>query len=517
MKADYFRERDRSGGYHYGGAGGFAASGVPITPVGLLLGGTVPTDRRDISNDVDPRNRVDFWGVSGKIAYDLGGGTEFRSLTAYRHTKYRTLTDLDSTSAFVAPVTQAETDYHVSQEFQLSGKSDRLSWIVGLYYFHENDEGLQDIPFNNIIIGFPAPGTFVQGFNAGGTIKTDALAAFGQASYEIVDDLRLTLGARYSSEKKTDHDFFSFDVFTPYDPTVPPNAITADRSKRFKSFTPRIALDYQVTPGTLLYASWSKGFKSGTYNLGTLAPPVDPEKVSAFEGGIKSTLFDRRLQLNLAGFHYDYKDLQIGKVVGQNLVLENAATAKIYGLEAELRAKLTPEFEINANAAWLHARFKSYVSADPARAFGDGATFVDAAGNLLPNATAATPGAVPAFNLKGNSLSQSPDFTFFVGAQYRIPTGLGTFTLRGELSWRDRVYYTPFNVKYVSQAANTKLNAFLNWESNDEHWRGSLFVKNLTDKTTIGNAYISSGLVGFPINGYLEDPRTFGLTVGYKF
>jgi len=85
------------------------------------------------------------------------------------------------------------------------------------------------------------------------------------------------------------------------------------------------------------------------------------------------------------------------------------------------------------------------------------------------------------------------------------------------VAWRDRVYFTPFNVNYVSQAANTKLNAFLNWESPDEHWNGSLFVKNLTNKTTVGNSLVSWVGVGFPINGYLEDPRTYGLRLGYKF
>ena len=503
LKADYFRERDRSGGYHFLGAGGFSAPGIPIVPTGLLVGGTVAPNVRDISNDFDPRNNVEFWGVSGKLTYQLSDGTEFRSLTAYRRTAYTTRTDLDSTSAFLAPTTQTERASQFSQEFQLSGKSDRLNWLTGLFYFHENDRGLQSIPFNNLALGFPPPGTFVQGFRGGGSIKTDALAAFGQISYEVIDDIRFTVGARFSSEKKGNRDEFAFDFLTPFDPDVQPEIITLDRSKRFNAFTPRLAIDYQATPDTLLYASWSRGFKAGTFNLGALQPPVDPEKVSAFEAGLKSSLFDRRLRLNLAGFLYDYTDLQVGKVVGQTLRLENAATATIYGLEAEIQARVTPRFEINANAAWLHARFDEYISADPSRPFGDG-TLDPVTGD-------------PAFNLAGNSLSQSPDFTFFVGSQYRLPTDIGAFTLRGELSWRDRVYYTPFNVKYVSQEANTKVNAFLNWVSASESLTASLYVKNVTNKTTVGNSYISSALVGFPINGYLEEPRTYGVILGFNF
>lgn len=519
VKADYFHDNDHAGGYHPLGGGGFSAPGVPIIPIGLRLGATFPTSIRDLSNDADPTNFLEFWGVSGKVSYDLSDNVQVSSLTAYRSTSNNSFTDLDGTRLFLTKQIVAEKATQFSEELQLSGKSDRFNWLLGFFYFHEKDNGVDADPFDpGSTLGFGTPGFIVAGYRAGGFIKTDALAGFGQASYEIVSKLRLTLGARYSTELKTDHDEFAFDVTNAYVPgTLATPQFTADRNKRFNSFTPRVALDYQATPDLLLYASWSKGFKSGTYNLGSLQPPVQPEKISAFEGGIKSRLFDRRLRMNLAGFYYDYKDLQIGKVVNAQPLLENAATATIYGLEVELQAQVTPRFELNANGSWLHARFNRYVSADPARPFGDSSTFVDASGNYLPGATAATPGATPAFNLSGNSLSQSPNFTAFVGAQYGIPSRLGQFTLRGEVAWRDRVYFTPFNLPYVSQAPNTRLNAFINWIADDEHWTGSLFVKNLTNKTVISNAIVSSAIVGFPINGYLEEPRTYGITLGYKF
>lgn len=504
LTADYHREQDRAGGYHYLGAGGFSAPGVSRTPIGIALGGEVATNVRDIASEVDPKNHVRFWGVSGRASYELSDNVELRSLTAYRDTRYVTLSDLDSTSLKLAPKTNFENDTQFSQELQLSGKTDRLNWLLGAFYFHENDEGGIRIPLNNVIVGFPAPGTFVQGYFSGGTITTDAVAVFGQASYEIFDDFRLTLGARYSWEKKGDHDEAAFDIRTPYDPSQPLTLRTLSRSTSFKSFTPRVALDYQASPDILLYASWSEGFKAGTYNLGALQDPVRPEKVSAFEGGIKSALFDRRVRFNLAGFYYDYKDLQVGKVVGAALLLENAATATIYGLEAEMQARLGPRVELNANGAWLHARFDHYISSDPARPFGDGIT-------IDPDTGA------PAFNLAGNALSQSPNFTFFVGGQYRLPTNAGDFTLRGEVAWRDRTYFTPFNRLDVSQAPNVKLNAFLNWKSMDEKWNASIFIKNITNKTIVGNSYVSSGLVGFPINGYLEEPRTFGVKLGIMF
>nr|WP_087574655.1 TonB-dependent receptor [Sphingomonas sp. CDS-1] len=521
ITADYFRKRDHSGAYHQTGGAGFSAPGVPITRLGIALGGLSPTRARDVSSEVDPSHYLRLWGVSGKVTYDLTDGISLNSLTAYRSTVNRSATDLDGTDLLLVKQFLNEDAKQFSEELQLTGKTDRLNWLLGLYYFNENDHGVVADPLNPAkTIFFIFPDMLTTGFLGAGRIKTDAVAVFGQASYEIVDNLRLTLGARYSSEKKTDHDELAFDIFTPYVGQFATPSTILDRSKRFKSFTPRIALDYQATPDVLLYASWSRGFKAGTYSLGAGTPAVDPEKVSAFEGGIKSQLWDRRLRLNLAGFYYDYKDLQIGKVVGTTnatLVLENAATATIYGAEAELQAKISSRFDIDANASWLHARFDSYVSADPARPFGDGATFVDALGKYLPGATASTPGAIPAFNLRGNSLSQSPKFTAFLGAQYHVPSSLGEFTLRGEVAWRDRVYFTPFNLKYISQAPNAKVNLFLNWASNDAHWTGSLFVKNVANKTVVGNSLVSSSVVGFPLNGFLEDPRTYGLTLGYKF
>lgn len=281
LVGDYYRQNDSSGGYHYLGGAGFTAPGVPFSPIAVTLGGRVPDKIRDIANNSDPLNRVNSWGVHGKLSYELTPEIEFTSLTAYRDLSYATKNDIDSTSAQVGNLYQGEQDWQFSQEVQLAGRSDRLNWLIGGFYFRENDRGQLAIPFDNRIVGIPAPNAFVRGYYGGGYIKTDALAAFGQASYEILDHLRLTLGARYSTEKKTNRDESAFDVSTPYDPgapigetlATPPGAASIVRDKRFNSFTPKVALDYQATRDVLLYASWSKGFKSGAYSLGSFTPP----------------------------------------------------------------------------------------------------------------------------------------------------------------------------------------------------------------------------------------------------
>jgi iron complex outermembrane receptor protein len=503
LTADYRRESDHAGGYHFLGGAGFSAPGVPITVTGLTIGGQVSSNSRDIDNPNDPTNDQTFSGVLAKVTYDFSN-FEVKSLTAFRTTNYVVHTDLDPTTAGLALIEQLERDNQFSEELQISGHTEKLNWLGGVFYFHENDTGGIFVPFNNYIVGFPQPGTFVQGSNFGGILKTDAEAVFGQASYEIVSNLKLTIGGRYSSEKKSVDEFNEFNYLTPYDPTGPITGKTDSQNHRWNDFTPRVALDYQVDPDVLLYGSFAKGFKSGTFNLGALQPPVNPEKVNAYEAGLKSTLYDRRIRANIAGFYYDYSDLQVGKVVNNILELENAASAKIYGVEGEFEARVTSRFEVDANLAWLHARFSQYVSQDPSRPFGDGHTVDPVSGE-------------PAFNLADNALSQAPNFTAFLGAQYTLPTSVGALTLRGEGNYRDRVYFTPFNVSYLSQGSYAKVNAFLKYVAPSEKWHASIFIKNIANRTTISNAYISTTLLGSPINGFLDDPRTYGVTIGYVF
>src|SRR3546814_8358435 len=132
----------------------------------------------------------------------------------------RTDTLFPYTTLFRSPIYQAEQDTQFSQELQLSGKHDRLNWLVGLFYFREKDNGQLAIPFDNFAFVAPPSNYLTTGYYGGGFINTKAVAVFGQATYEIAEDLRLTLGARYSTEKKKALDNFLFDVVTPFDPKI---------------------------------------------------------------------------------------------------------------------------------------------------------------------------------------------------------------------------------------------------------------------------------------------------------
>lgn len=500
--AEYHRENDRAYGYHYLGAGGFDAQGNTITPFGQVFGGATAARRRDVANDVDPENRRRFWNVTGDGTFALDWAT-FRSITSYRETFYLTRADLDSTSFPLAPFTQTEDAHQFSQEFQLVGDIGRIQYLVGAYYFRETVKGGIDIPVSGALFG--GPNELKAGYFGGGRLRTKALAGFGQASLEIVPKLKLTLGARYSSERKDVVDQFRFDLINPYvagSPVVP--LLQVNDKETWRSFTPKLALDYLLSNNAHVYGSISNGFKSGTYNLGGVQPPVDPEQVWAYEIGLKFRTPDRKLKANLAGFYYDYKDLQVGKVVGNILQLENAATATIYGAEAEIVAQPTADLQFTLVASYLHARFEKYISADPARPVGDGRT-------IDPDSD------IPAFDNNGKTLPHAPDWTFSASAEYAIPSSIGDFSIRGSVSWADRVFFSPFNTTDISQPPKTKVDAFLNYASLEQNWSASIYAKNVFNGTHIGRAFVSTAVVGFPINGFYEEPRTFGIVVAFKF
>ncbi|MGN6270310.1 MAG: TonB-dependent receptor [Sphingomonas sp.] len=192
---------------------------------------------------------------------------------------------------------------------------------------------------------------------------------FGETYFDFTDRLKLTLGLRYNHDQKSlQARTTTLDAALPYGATDIDDGIGAPPYEidhaRFSRLTGRAVLDFKITPNNLLYASYSRGYKSGGIN-----PPVPaifnvqtvfkPEQVDAFEIGSKNTLLDGTLQLNLSGFYYKYKDLQLARIVSRTAVNDNVS-ADIYGLEAEAVISPVPDFVVNANFSYLHSK----VSAD---------------------------------------------------------------------------------------------------------------------------------------------------------
>lgn len=504
ITGDYYHSSDSSNGYHYFGPGAFTATGEQITPTGLLLGGYAPESELDIASARDTLARAEHYGGRIRMDYAINDTVSVASLTAYRRTDFELYTDISPLAVDLFPIVPLrEESKQFSQEFQLNVETDRHSLVAGVYYLHEKIDGEIIGPFNLLAVG--GPDFLVQGFYSGGKMKTEAAAVYAQDVFSITDRLRLTVGARYSWEKKSVDDQGDFDLARPFDPANIPLTPHHIDDKSFDAFTPKIGLDYDLSDDTLIYASFSKGFKSGTYNLGSALPALDPEKIKAFEVGLKTTLLDNRFRANLTGFYYDYTDLQVNKVSNFVLVLENAATAEIYGMEGEF--SLQP-FEapllVTLNTSFLHARFDEYVTADPSRPAGDGVTIDPDSG-------------LPGFDLHGKKLAQAPDYSINLGIEYTFDTEIGEINLRGESYWVGKVYFSPFNFEPLSQPAYNLQNAYISYEAEDGSWNLTAFIRNIRDKEIRASGQIATTYVGAPMVGFVQPPRTFGATLSYRF
>ena len=499
VSGDYARADDHTSP-HYGGTplntvpwGVVIPSGFPLCYV-IPLGGKLPTDVSDISSETDPVRHYRFWGASVAIDWDFAG-LNLKSISAYRGSNTAAIGDLDQTSYDLARVNLGNKARHLCQDFALSHQGDRSHWIFGLYYIHEKDRGHNSVGFDNILLNtldyapVPAPGMLAQGDYSRTALKTDAFAAFGQYNYEVADRVSVTPGARYCIERKQAQNLGALDLVSLFDehvfetqpdastinlqcsegvPTIGYVGSTCIPHRTSKAITPKVGFEFQVTPATLFYACASKGFKSGVYSLGTDRPSGNPEKLWGYEAGIKSTMLDGSIRVNLAGYYYDYKDLQVNKVVNTKVVLENAASAKICGVEAEITARPFSALQIDANWSYLHATFSKCISADNARPSDDGVK-IDEYGN-------------PAFNLKGGRPPQSQRFSGKISASYTVDLGGPSLTLRGGTVYTGMIYWTPYNLNTTSTPSRTRFNASLRFKIANERWTALLNAKNDGDK-----------------------------------
>ena len=485
LSGDYSREHDRAFVYHYLGAGS-----PGVTPLGQVLGGTVPANPRDSNSDVPQYDFRHFYGFGAVANLNLGFAT-LTSVTGYRNsfTDYRT--DADGTSAVTSTFRIQERSKQFSQELRLAGDISRLKYLIGGYYFSENIFGSNSfLPLRR-----PAPPYgFAQGIDFRGDSTTRASALFGQLDYEVLDGLTVTAGARYSHEKKGINHIGVQDLATPYNPAIPLVYTQSQiASQTENSVTPRAGIEYKATRDILFYATYAKGFKSGGFNNNAFGAPLKAEKLTDYEGGIKAEFLDHKLRTNLAAFYYDYTNLQLQQVVGVVAIPVNAGRAIVKGIEAEIAVRPVSNLELTGNFSHLDSKIKDFATLDSARP------------------------TLGVLNIEGNRLPQSPRYTANLAAAYTVDTAIGAFTLRGEATGVSRVYFSFFNRPEVSQAGYWKYNAFLNYKSDRNGLSASLFVRNIANKRTVSSEQVSAGFSLFPILGAFDPPRLFGGSLGYSF
>jgi iron complex outermembrane receptor protein len=467
---------DPLGGQVLAGTQGAANPANGAVPAGIAVIGS----QNGATALPDITNRRTGEALTAVLSIDLDEAMRFTSITGFRHFQRYNATDSDNTSAGLGNTLYTEWNRQLSQEFQLNYHNSKWDSVGGLYFYYENIKNFVLVPFPQFTNVFgPGKVNYVQH----GEMPIAAFAAFAQTTYSIEPDLRVTLGGRFSAEERHSIGFFT---------GIPPAIQPIDQEKTWRSFTPKAGVEYNINPDTLWYASATNGFKSGTFNVGQINPAIDPEKIWAYETGLKSEFFDHRIEASGALFYYDYKNLQVNKVIGIATETVNAASAKNKGIELEGRAKVTEQFTVDANFTYLKATFSSFDSINPITGHDD---VLD--GNMLPGA---------------------PKIAAGLGAAYKFPLASGaSITARADGEYTSRIYFSEFNDLPTSQDPVTKVNASLKYVSANDKWTATLWGKNVTDRFIAANKLVTIALWGYPIYGSVEPPATYGITLGYKF
>ena len=479
--------------------------GQNVTQQIIALGGDPD---RDIYADVDPYLKVRQIGTGMTVNHDFGGAN-LKSITAYRKTNLHSVFDPDGTTQARTIIDNTQYDKQFTQEINLVSKDEgALRWVLGGFYM-KGSAGTNP---------GRTTGLFVFGGNGYtlniNQVKLDSKAAFAEATYRFGENTNLTTGIRYTSD---DRELMAYGVsYNGNIKTTTTSAVT-NAEKTFNKLTWRVTLDHRFSEDLLTYASYNRGFRSGTY-IPQATPIVllEPDVVDAFEVGLKSDLFERRVRFNAAAYYYDEKNIQLMQVISGVQNVYNAEGAKLYGLDADIQWRVTSNVRLFGGINLLHGRYKGFTNAIISTPYPLPAGFVIPTGQTCLG-TNGSPFAQLGGNCllrgdaTGNKLQNTPAFTLSAGGSWDIPTAVGKFTLAGNYYYNDGYVGTP-DERVVQPHYNT-VDASVTWRHPDDHVYVRLWGKNLTDafyRTQIGAS--NSG-----DNGTNAAPRTYGVTLGMDF
>ncbi len=457
--------------------------------------------------------KLTHWGAAATLAVDLTDQLTFKSISAYRNLKTDDYVDIDASQYKLGDVFVGVRQHQTSQEFQFIYSGNRLSGVAGLYYLDERIKSHQEayaddfLRFSKVLPPFKFT-RFVDD-----DLRTKSYAAFVNGSYEVVSNVRVSAGLRYTKETKDyQRSTIISSTFAPLNNTgfvfLPPKG-------KWSDWSPMASVDWQALPHLMFYARAAKGFKSGGFNgransVGE-ASAYKPETVWSYEAGFKSR-FANQLTLNGAAFTSDYKDFQ-ARISGSDdisgiptpvLSVLNAGKLRISG--AELEAAWTPltGLLIDGQLGYLDAKYKKFADA------------------RFPGGSRAF--QTPAF---------APKWTLRLGAQYAIDFGnAGSITIGGQTRYKSRTALavdntfvigssktsggTTTEVEGLFQKGYWTEDARIVYETEGKHFAFGLYGNNLSNRAYKTDAQEFSS-VGNIRTVYYGAPRTvtFRFTARY--
>ncbi len=491
----------------------FAAAILPLLGIDPSLAGVVaapiPSDPLQVRSSAYQRHhtKLRVYGSDASLGWDyqapLLGEVRLDLLGGWEHVYFDQVVDADGSELPILDVFRPHRNNHYTAEARLSsGGEGALDWIVGTFWFqHTNDRTFDEIilPFGTIIAEQHEVARGVAPF------ASVALRPLELLSEDPALDVEIFGGWRWNRDS----------IELRYQNHQHPAGACAGQSRSvFGEETWEVGARWFASERHTVYAKFAKGYKTGILeadNQTCEVRAVDPELIRAWEAGIKSTLWDGRLQLGLTGFLSDYTNLQVPQVVGLAQHTLNAAAATLRGIEVEAAAQPVDGLVVQVTAGYLHAVFDSFCSDDAAQ--------------ILAVSDPGCPAPDPRFpwqgesNLAGKRLEDAPRWKTSLFASYVIDLGTrGTLTPVVKVSWTDDYVLRPYALPADRVSAYTRSDARLVWKSESRRFSVELFGENLEDEVVYARNSTTGEFSGsFPASLGLIPPRTYGVRVGFAW
>lgn len=503
----------------------FSASGGTSVPPAYLDG----TDSTKLFQDIDS------WVLQGQLDYDFGGAT-LTVIPAYRKTHARFNLVPNFSYAPGGQGTDGERSDQYSLEARLGNDGNKLKWVIGAFAFKEDQS--TDFMVNSGLI---------QRFRVLSELGTKSFAAFGEATYSVTDAFRLTGGIRYTIDTRALDDFQKYAVsptVTGYPgpliaPCIPAAgspvgtecsllpATSFDSSKTFRKATWRAGIEYDLGPQNMLFANVATGFKAGGFNQAidpsntSRVLSFNPETITAYTVGLRNRFLNNRLQVNLEGFYWDYKDLQLTRLIldgSGNLALttQNAGKARIYGFNADVVAKPTRTTTLHAGIEYVNSKYLDFTFVQAGAVTAPGSTGCSVSSSSLP------PSALGPFvniNCSGFPLVRSPKWSGTVGVTqvFNLANG-GNVTFDADMAFASSRYMSTSFVSNSKVDGYGNISASLTYNAPEDRWFIGGFVRNVTNaKVYTGGGGDQSIFVPGFVTSTIGAPRTYGVRAGVKF
>lgn len=493
--------------------------GFRLLPSLLTDEAPVPDSIYDSYTSLPTENLVETEGVNLTVEWDVNDRTTLKSITAQRDNYSPVNIDFDNTPLRIFDVPAIYEDDWFTQEFQLSYSADDWNVVSGLYYYDSESCGVFDAILEELGQSLGAAGLTRE---VSGCSNSKSTAVYADGTYHFTDQWSVSGGLRYTRDEKDSvvRNGLIFDTVYPESGWVPGytrspetgTPVVLDDSETWSKLTPRISVEYQATDQTMYYASYSEGFKSGTFNprAETAEPAADPEDVQSYEIGVKTDLTST-LRVNAAAFMLDHKNRQYISVIPDpddsaalNQRLGNVGQSEASGLELEFTWLASRNLSLFGNIGLIDASFENVFT------FDENMEQVDITDNFV--------------------ITNTPERTMNLGFSYDIPLRASDVVLTGNYNYRSEYSLTELN-NVLEQEGYGTLNLGVSWMSSDGKWSFGVHGKNLTDEEFLVGNYaflgdpdpslpngFAPGLGGdTTLIGYYGAPRTVNATLGYRF